>query len=300
MPVVDVIIPAYNAAAYLSLAIESVIAQTFEDWRIILVDDGSTDETPSIAAAYSARLGDRLISIRQENRGISAARNAAIRASSAEFLALLDADDLWLPHRLAASLGPFEGHSEVGLTYGLITRIDAHGKLLDTFKGNPVDHRGSIASALYRRTVELPCTTIMVRKSCIDVVGGFDESMQASEDRDLWFRIALRYRVAVVSDVIAFYRTSLNSMSADPDRMLRAQLRFIRKHHGAPGCGLFARQSAMARVYKQRADAFKTQGKPWKAVASSLRAVVLNPANMSNLRTAASLLLSGLRSHSKR
>jgi hypothetical protein len=140
----------------------------------------------------------------------------------------------------------------------------------------------------------------MFRRSCIDVVGGFDESMRASEDRDLWFRIALRYDVAVVPDVIAFYRTSSNSMSADADRMLKAQLRFIRKHYGAPGCGFFARQSATARAYKQRADALKMQGKPWDAVASSLRAVVLNPMDPSNMRTAASLLLNGLGSRPRR
>ncbi|SFS16746.1 Glycosyl transferase family 2 [Granulicella pectinivorans] len=300
MPVVDIIIPAYNAAAYLSLTIESVIAQTFQDWRIVLVDDGSTDETASIAAAYSASLGDKFLLISQQNRGLPSARNAAMRASSAEFLALLDADDLWLPHRLAASLAPFQEHPEIGLTYGLITRIDAKGKLLDTFKGNPVDAQGRIAPALYKRTVELPCPTITFRRSCIAAVGGFDESMRASEDRDLWFRIALRYEVAVVSEVIASYRIYPGSMSADADRMLRAQLRFIRKHYGSPGCGFFARQSAMARAYKQRADTLKGQAKPSAAIVSSLHAVLLCPMDPSNIRTAASLLLCVLRSSSKR
>src|SRR5271154_2282442 len=104
MPKVDVIIPAYNAAKYLAAAIESVIAQTFEDWRILLVDDGSTDNTAEVVAPFLERLGPKLRFIRQPNSGVSAARNTAIRNASAEFLALLDADDVWLPCRLAESL----------------------------------------------------------------------------------------------------------------------------------------------------------------------------------------------------
>ena len=100
MPKVDIIIPAYNAAKYLPAAIESVIAQTFEDWRIVLVDDGSTDNTAEVVAPYIDRLGPKLLYIKQANAGLPAARNAAIRNSSSEFLALLDADDVWLPDAL--------------------------------------------------------------------------------------------------------------------------------------------------------------------------------------------------------
>src|ERR1700676_1975812 len=107
MPTVDVIMPAHNAAKYLRTAIESVVAQTFDDWRIILVDDGSTDETPEIARLFVERLGAKLKYIRQKNKGPAAARNAAIRNSSAEFLALLDADDIWLHFRLSESLSVF-------------------------------------------------------------------------------------------------------------------------------------------------------------------------------------------------
>jgi glycosyltransferase involved in cell wall biosynthesis len=291
MAVVDIIIPAYNAAHYLPLTLESVMAQTFEDWRIVLVDDGSTDGTASVVAPYLARLAEKITYIQQENRGLPAARNVAIRASTAEFLALLDADDLWLPNRLAASLAAFAGDPRIGLTYGLITRIDGDGRLLNTFQGNPTNAEGMIAGAIYRRMVELPCPTITFRRRCIEEVGGFDETMRATEDRDLWLRIALRYEVAVVPEVIALYRMSASSMSADADRMLRAQLRFIWKHSGAVGCGFRARQFAMARAYKQRADALMMQHRPWAAVGSALQAVGLNPTDVSNVRTAASLLL---------
>src|SRR3984885_9953246 len=115
MAKIDVIIPAFNAAKYLPFAIESVSSQTFDDWQILLVDDGSTDNTAEVVAPFLDRLGPRLKYIKQNNRGLPAARNTAIRASSAEFLALLDADDVWLPCRLAESLKVFADRPQVGL-----------------------------------------------------------------------------------------------------------------------------------------------------------------------------------------
>ncbi len=291
MPKVDVIIPAYNAVKYLPAAIESVVAQTFEDWRIVLVDDGSTDNTTEVVAPFIKQLGPKLKYIKQPNSGLPAARNAAIHNSSAEFLALLDADDVWLPFRLTESLMRFENRPRVGLAYGLISRINPDGIVFDTFEGNQQHAEGSIAPYIYMRTVELPCPTITFRRKCVDEVGLFDETMRATEDRDLWLRIALRYEVAFVPRVIAYYRSSPNSMSTDSDRMLKAQLQFIQKHYGANGCGILARQIALARVYKQQAEVFLLRGQLWAALMSSLRALALYPLDMDNARTAGSLLL---------
>ena len=288
---VDIIVPAYNAARHLAEAIESVILQDFDDWRIILVNDGSTDETATIAARYKQQLDARMLVITQPNSGLPAARNAAIKASNAEFLAILDADDVWLPCRLGKSLRAFEGHPEVGLSYGLVTRIDEHGVPIGTFKGNLSHFEGRIAPYVYMRLVEFPCPTVTFRRLCVDEVGMFDETMRATEDRDLWFRIANRYEVAYVPEVIAYYRTYPSSMSGDINRMLAAQLRFIRKHFGSPGCGLVARQIAISRAYKQRGEGLGARNQPWRALADSLRACLIWPFSQDNLRTAASLLL---------
>jgi glycosyltransferase involved in cell wall biosynthesis len=296
MAKVDVIIPAFNAAHYLPVAIESVVSQTFDDWRILLVDDGSTDNTAEVVAPFLDRLGSKISYIKQNNRGLPAARNTAIRASTSEFLALLDADDVWLPCRLAESLKTLADRPQAGLAYGLVTHIDPEGRLGTTFEGNRRYTEGQIAPYIYMRKVELPCPTLTFRRKCVDEVGLFDETMRATEDRDLWLRIALRYEVAFVPKVIAYYRTSPTSMSTDPNRMLKAQLQFIQKHYGAPGCGIRARQVAWARVYKQRAEALKRQNKPWAALTSSLRAVALYPFDLDNHRTAWSLFLNGIRS----
>jgi hypothetical protein len=125
----------------------------------------------------------------------------------------------------------------------------------------------------------------------VDEVGGFDESLRATEDRDLWLRIALRYEVALVPTLIAYYRTSPSSMSTDPGRMLKAQLRFVEKHYGAPGCGRLARQIALARIYKQHAEALGSRGQLGAALWSSLRSIALYPFDVSNVRIGGSLLL---------
>jgi glycosyltransferase involved in cell wall biosynthesis len=291
MPTIEVIIPAYNAAKYLPIAIESVMAQTFEDWGILLVDDGSTDNTAEIVAPYIERLGPKIKYIKQPNAGLPAARNTAIRNSTAEFLALLDADDIWLPCRLAESLKSFENKPRVGLSYSFVSLIDENGEILKVFDNIQPHAEGNIAPYIYTRDVQLPCPTITFRRSCIDEVGFFDETMRATEDRDLWLRIALKYEIGLVRTVLALYRTSPDSMTRDPDRMLQAQLQFIQKHYGAPGCGILARRIALSRCYKQRAEALGMRQQLRPALMSSLRALALYPTDIANVRTASSLFL---------
>jgi glycosyltransferase involved in cell wall biosynthesis len=285
MPKVDVIIPAYNTARDLPAAIESVIAQTFEDWRILLVDDGSTDNTAEIVTPFLAQLGPKLTYIRQANAGLPAARNTAIRNSSAAFLALLDADDVWLPRRLSESLKRFEARPQVGLTYGFNDRIDPEGKVIDTFDRRQKHGEGRIAPYLYMRKVDLNCPTVTFRRKCVDEVGLFDETLRATEDRDMWLRIAQRYEVALVPEVIAHYRMSPNSMSTDSNRMRQAQLQFIEKHYGSPGCGIVARQIALSQVYRLEADALNARGRRQEALLSSLRALAIFPLDIDNIRT---------------
>ncbi len=291
MPKVDIIIPAYNAAKFLPIALESVINQTFEDWKIIVVDDGSTDDIASVISRYAEQLGSKLTFIRQPNAGVSEARNRAIHSSSAEFIALLDADDAWLPERLEESLRCFQECSEVGLSYGFISRIDENGAVVDTFTTRSRYPEGHIAPHIYMRTMNLPAPTITFRRRCVEEVGLFDASMRATEDRDLWVRIALRYRVALVPKVIAHYRMSAQSATTDPNRMLRSQLQFVEKHYGSPGCGIRARRVALGWIYRQRAEALAARHRKWAALGSALLALGYYPFELNNVRTAGSLLL---------
>lgn len=299
MPTVDIIIPAYNAAHFLPMALESVIAQTFSDWRILLVDDGSKDQTPEVARMYKERLGEKLTYIRQENRGLPAARNAAIRQGNAPFLALLDADDIWLPRRLEASLQAFENRPEVGLVYGFNDRIDAEGNVIDVWDRRNKHGEGSVAPYIYMRKLDLPCPTVTFRRSCVEAVGLFDESMRATEDRDLWLRIALRYKVALAPEVIAHYRVSPAAMSQDTGRMLRAQVRFVEKHYGSPGCGWMPRRVALSWAYRQRAEGLADTRRTGEAVRSALQSLLYWPFSVRNLRTTLSLLVRWARDNRK-
>jgi glycosyltransferase involved in cell wall biosynthesis len=290
-PQVNVIIPAHNAAKYLPIAIESVMAQTFQDWSIVLVNDGSTDNIDEVVAPFLASLGDKLKYISQPKSGVSAARNTAVRNSSAEFLALLDADDIWLPIRLEESIECLRARPDVGLSYAFNTRIGPDGALLDTFDRRQKHGEGWVAPYLYMRTIDLPSPTITFRRECIEQVGGFDETLTVTEDRDLWLRIALHYQIALIPKVLAHYRTSPQSATTDPNRMLKSQLQFIEKHYGAPGCGMLARRAALGRIHKQRAEAFAMRGQVTDALGSALRAVSLYPFDTGNVRTAGSLLL---------
>ena len=290
MSKVDVLIPAFNAAHFLPGAIESVVAQTEPDWNIVVVDDGSTDNTREVVARYLDRLGGRITYVYQENRGLPAARNTAIRNSSSPLLALLDADDLWLPNRLADTLSLFAADPEVGIGYGGVMRFREPGVAFDTFRGNAGKCEGYVAEAIYTRSFELPCPTVTFRRSCIDAVGYFDETMRATEDRDMWLRIAQRFRVGFVPEVLAWYRMSGNSMSADMPRMLLAQKQFIAKHYGEPGCGWAARRVALARVYRQQAEGYADRKQFSSSLLYALWAMAMAPWQIGTLRTFTSIV----------
>ena len=291
MPTVDVIVPAYNAAHFLPRALRSVEEQTFQDWRILLVDDGSQDNTAEVVAPFRERLGTKLMYIRKENAGLPAARNTAIRHSDAEFLALLDADDVWLPHRLEATLAPFRNRPEVGVVYGFVSRIDAEDRVVQTFATRNKHAEGRIAAYIYMRTLNLPCPTLTFRRRCVDEVGLFDETMRATEDRDLWLRIAQHYEVALAPEIVAYYRISPQGMTTDADRMLNAQLRFVDKHFGTPFCGRRERRVALSLIYRQRAETLSDKVGQRKAVASAFRAFTYWPFQIATLRTLAAVTI---------
>ena len=295
-PIVDIIVPCYNAARFLPAALNSVLAQTFTRWRILLMDDGSTDATPEIAAGYAARLGPRMLHLHQPNRGLPAARNAAIRAGSAPLLALLDADDEWLPQRLALSVAAFDQRPEIGLSYGFVSRVDEHNRHVSTHDQLLPGREGSIAASIYTRRIHLPCPTVTFRRTLFDRTGGFDESMRATEDRDLWLRIALHAPVACIPEVIALYRVSPGAMTTETDRMFQSQLRFIQKHRGASGLGEPEYRRALSSIHRQRAETEGNRRHFQPALKDIVRALWLFPASRENWQTAGSILKHGWRS----
>jgi GT2 family glycosyltransferase len=201
-PLVSVIIPTYNYGRFVSEAINSVLAQTFQDFEIIVVDGGSTDDTRSIVEA----MGRQVQYIYQENLGPIVARNTGIRTARGRYIAFLDADDLWLPHKLERQVELMNRHPEVGLVYSTIYQFESKsGAIVGEY---PVaDCRaGHVLRDLYLHCF-VPSPTPLVRKSVLDDVGLFDEEIRyGSEDWDLWLRIAARYQFAFVPEPLAKYR----------------------------------------------------------------------------------------------
>jgi len=201
---VSVVVAAYNQGPWLAQAIESVRAQTFVDWELVVVDDGSTDETPSIVARYAADA--RVVYIRQARAERSSARNRGIAASSGRLVAFLDADDLWRPEKLARQIAALAVDPAAGLCYTIARFIDSAGRPLPVRKPlRPLS--GDVFARLMRGNV-LILASVVARRVCLDAVGGFDRAVTpyGCEDWDLWLRIARRWPIAVVDEELTLYR----------------------------------------------------------------------------------------------
>lgn len=221
LPLVSVIIPSYNHAHFLSESIESVKRQTYRNVEIIVVDDGSKDNTPEIASKYP-----EVIYIRQDNRGLSAARNTGINKSNGHFLVFLDADDRLLPTALEANVNCFKIHPESGFVFGSYGYITHDGVTVGMLKEPEVKHKHY--HALLQRNYIGMIATVMFCREILDYVGYFDTSLRASEDYDLFLRIARSFSVNCHAELVAEYRFTIRSMSCNNELMLKATLSVLR------------------------------------------------------------------------
>ena len=227
MPAVSVIMPAFNVGPYIGASIESVLAQTFTDWELVIVDDGSTDDTYAIAEAL-ARTDARIRVIREANGGISVARNTALRIAVGEFLAILDSDDLWSPEFLAAQMAIFAAHPEVDIVTGNAWFLGGQ------FDGQPARPTPDPRPAPDLATLLADETAVFImavmRRRVYETIGGFDESMRCNEDYDLWLRAAVAgFRFHRNDRPLGHYRRRDDSLSAAELKMLRGILRVYHK-----------------------------------------------------------------------
>jgi glycosyltransferase involved in cell wall biosynthesis len=283
MPRVSIITPAYNAARYLSAAIDSVLGQTYTDWELIIVDDGSTDGTRSLVHARLPSTGDRIRYLYQPNRGQPAARNAGIQVAKGEFIAILDADDMWLPTRLERGVSVMDRSPNAGLVHSRVARIDVHGNIVSHLEFPRKYQAGRIAVDIYTRRANILSPTVLFRKQCLEEVGTFDQMMRATEDRDLWFRIAGRYEIAYINEILAYSRLTPGSMGSDSDRNLKWQLFFVRKHYQKYACGRAALLRALGQIYREQGDNCFSHGLLKKSIGHYSRSVYYNPLNLKNV-----------------
>ena len=206
MPRVSIIIPTHNRSELLSNTISSVLNQTLKDFEIIVVDDHSTDNTPNVVKSFNdTRI--RYVLNDGINSGPSVCRNLGISNASGEYIAFLDDDDEWLPKKLQTQIDVLDkSDQKVGCIYSKVIVIDKKtGKNISDYSGI-IKKKGNLLSQLIIRN-PIHTSTLLIRRSCIDCVGKFDEKMRYMEDRDLWIRLAMHYEFEYIDEplTIAYY-----------------------------------------------------------------------------------------------
>lgn len=234
---ITVVIPAYNAASTLPRAVASACGQEYADLDVCIVDDGSEDDTKAVVDALKKQDG-RIRYLYHAHRGLVATRNLAIRSSAADLIALLDADDEWLPGKVAAQVDLFERHPQVGLVFtdslyvNSITRQSRPcsensrgvlGRLRlvpDSCRGNAYLLEGNVKALVFEKSF-IPVSSVIMRRSLVIDVGGFNEAMPTGEDIDLWVRLAGRTTFMYLAEVYAKYHFTGHGITAVNERRVK-------------------------------------------------------------------------------
>jgi glycosyltransferase involved in cell wall biosynthesis len=230
-PLVSVVVPCYNAAAFVRDTLDSIQKQTYAPVEIVAINDGSTDNTLQILEAYASS-DPRIRVVSQPNAGLPAARNSGIRQATGDLICFLDADDVFLPDKLARQVDYLMNNPAIDLVYSDYyigdTDLSLIGLVAVRIPG------GDLVDAYAAKNRFAPMVPL-IRRSLIDRVGSFDESLRAAEDWDYWIRCAKAGRFGYLSGPVAIYRSHPSQMHNDGDRMFHGGRRVIDKHFRADG-----------------------------------------------------------------
>jgi len=276
MPKVSVIIPTYNSAKYLAEAIDSIIGQTYQSFEIIIIDDGSIDNTTEIVNDFINRYP--LIAIRyiyQQNKGPSSARNVGIENSKCEYIAFLDADDLWLPLKLELQLDAILQSELIGIVTCDAYYIDSFGKIFKEAKYKDYSNPKLLRRELMLRNVVSGGSSALVRRKCFNEVGLFDETLRGSEDRDMWFRAAKFYEIKLVTELLIKIRQHENNASSNVAMIKLSRKKFIRKNIG--DFSWVDKRKAYSYIYFDAAREYLWFAKRIAAFMNSFMAIILYP-----------------------
>jgi len=228
MSTVSVIIPAYNQGHFLAKAIESVLSQTYPDFEIIVVDDGSTDDTAVVAQSYT---DSRVCYIYKENGGLSSARNAGLRQAKGEYISYLDSDDCFLPQKLTLLVGELEANPEIGLIAGQALPIDEHGQQVGEKFDQPIP--ADPPQLLLGNPLHVG--SILLRREWQGLVGFFDETLRSYEDWDMWLRLAFAgCQISWLPEPVSLYRFHSAQMTQDGRQMTTATFAVLDKLFAQP------------------------------------------------------------------
>ncbi len=246
MPKVTVVIPAYNAMAYLPQTLDSVLKQTFSDFEVLIINDGSTDNIMQWASEIT---DSRIKLISQLNQGVSVARNTGIENAQGEYIVFLDADDLWEPTKLEKQVCCLDNKPEVGLVYTWTLLVDENGKPTGVRYNSELE--GDVWQQILVGDIVCSGSSAMVRRSCFEVVGVFDPDLSSAADFDMWTRIAAHYPFTVIKEYLLYYRQSSTSMSKNHLKMMQdLRITFEKRFQSVPLELLYLRNVAYAGMYR--------------------------------------------------
>jgi glycosyltransferase involved in cell wall biosynthesis len=238
---ISVIIPTYNSSQYINEAIRSVLCQTYKNLEIIVIDDGSTDNTRDILGPL---IDQELIRYTyQKNQGPGGARNTGINMATGEYIAFLDADDLWPSHKLQLQFTFLKSNANIGMVFGDFSSFDDHGSVSKSFfeeksilKKIPTQEYSPSHKAFSRKIFNdlidenfIPTSTVMVKKSVFKRTGLFDSQLRSVEDLDLWLRISLKYDIAFTYERLAFKRKHGSNISSNLRLASESELMVMKK-----------------------------------------------------------------------
>jgi glycosyltransferase involved in cell wall biosynthesis len=272
MPKISVVIPAYNAMTYLPKTLESVLTQTFTDFEVLIINDGSSDTILN----WSASVTDpRVKLISQDNQGLSGARNTGIAQAKGEYIAFLDADDLWKPTKLEKQVRYFEDNPDVGLVHNWTILID------ETDKPTGEQWNPHLEGNVWEQIIVINSVSsgaAIVRRCCFETVGVFARDLSGTADWDMWIRIAYRYPFAVVKEPLTLYRQHSQNMSKNCKHMVaNARIVIERAFESVPLELLYLRNRAYAYFYRYQAWVSIYTGDYKQAIYCRRQAVLHNP-----------------------
>ncbi|RIZ71942.1 MAG: glycosyltransferase [Methylococcales bacterium] len=240
-PLVSIITPVYNGEQYLSEAIESALAQTYQNFELLIINDGSTDNSAEIIKPFLK--DSRVIYIEQKNAGVAAARNTAIKQARGKYIGFLDQDDCWLPDKLSTQIQFLEKKPELAFVHSRQDYIQADGVVITDYPKDWVtDLHGNCFVELFKRN-RISVLTVLLRKKVIDEIGFFNEAVSRVDDYELWLRICSKYPIDFQDEKLALYRCHDTNASHEYVKMEQAEL------------------NALGNFYKKNKEAFMLMDK---------------------------------------
>ena len=286
---ISIITPTYNREAFLPAAIESVLAQSYKEFELIIVDDGSTDNSRELINAYADK-DPRVKYLYQENQRQSVARNYALSIAKGDFICFLDSDNYWPHDKLEKSLKAFEQHPEADIVYGDCITIDEQGNELH--RNNMRRYSGNIAALLLKDNF-VSMNTTMTRRKCFNEMGGMSGKRRVADDYDLWLKFSARYRFQYIPEFLAYYRVMENQISSNKKLRFETNEKIILDFLAAfpDAVSKYEKKAGLTAFYTRKARHYAASDKKeaYKAIRIALG---INPFSLGVWRSFAKIVVS--------